>query len=57
MLPADIPLNCPKCGERLTYIDRKGDAQLYLCAEHGVVALPPSGRIFVAREWPASKPS
>jgi hypothetical protein len=50
-------VNCPKCGERLTYIDRKDDTQLYLCAQHGVVALPISGRIFVARGWQAGKPS
>lgn len=49
MLPADIPLNCPKCGERLTYIERQDDTQLYLCAQHGVVVPPASGRIFVAR--------
>ena len=34
-----LPLNCPRCGERLVYVRTDGDVDIYHCANHGVILL------------------
>ena len=42
-----LPLNCPRCGAKLTYLRHHGTNGVYHCLEDGVVLNPPSGRIYV----------
>jgi len=42
-----LRLNCPMCGEKLTYIQTEGDVKVYHCASDGVVLLPPDGQVRV----------
>jgi len=42
-----LPLNCPQCGEKLTYVRQGGDVSVYYCPNDGLVLNPPNGRIHV----------
>jgi len=45
--PVPLRLNCPMCGEKLTYKQTEGDVRVYHCQNDGVVLLPPDGRVHV----------
>ena len=42
-----LPLNCPKCGEKLAYWRHDGTDGVYHCKNCGVVKHPPNGRVYV----------
>jgi hypothetical protein len=44
---AGFPVNCPKCGQLLTYLRSEGEWHFYRCPTHQTVVLPPSGRVKV----------
>lgn len=44
-LPTDIPLNCPKCGQRLTNVPSDNVLAFYECPRDGLFVLPPDGRL------------
>ena len=53
--PVGFKVNCPLCGAQFTYMrteDAGNDAETFLfrCPRHGVLILPPDGRI---RQQPA----
>jgi hypothetical protein len=53
--PVGVPMNCPYCGAPLTYVRTEGagsvgETFVFRCARHGVLILPPDGRI---RQQPA----
>ena len=40
----DLPLKCPRCGERLTYVTTRADeTHIYVCSVHSEYQLSPSG--------------
>ena len=40
----ELPLNCPRCGERLTYVTTEKDQTLvYICSVHGEHRLSSDG--------------
>ena len=41
----DFPVNCPKCGAKLTYVRSEGEMHFYRCPRHATVVLPPHERI------------
>ena len=41
----DFPLNCPYCGAPLAYVRTEGDTHVYRCQRHGLLILPPDGRV------------
>ena len=43
-----LPLNCPRCGEKLTHVWTNDDVPVYHCPNNGVVVIPPDGHIRVA---------
>lgn len=42
---AGIAINCPYCGAALVYLRTEGETHYYRCSRHGVLILPPDGRI------------
>jgi hypothetical protein len=41
-----VPLNCPLCGERTTFVDvLDGPTYIFTCMIHGRLILPPDGRV------------
>jgi hypothetical protein len=44
-LPADIPINCPYCGQKLVLVPSDGPTAYYQCTKDGLLVLPPSGRL------------
>ena len=42
-----LPLICPRCGEKLTYVREDGDVRVYYCPNDGLVLHPPNGGIHV----------
>ena len=42
-----FPVNCPKCGQRLTYVRSEGETHFYRCPRDGAVILPPNGIVRV----------
>ena len=40
-----VPINCPICGALLVYVRAEADTCVYQCPRHGVLVLPPDGRI------------
>jgi len=45
-----INANCPYCGAKLEFLRTEGETHFYRCACHGVLMLPPDGRV---RQVPA----
>jgi hypothetical protein len=45
MADPGFPINCPACGAPLVYIRTEGDRHFYRCHRHGVLVLPPDGRL------------
>jgi len=45
MADPGVQLNCPLCGARLVYLRTEGETHIYHCLRHGVMLLPPDGRI------------
>ena len=45
-----VPLNCPRCGERLVYQTTHAETHIYSCPNDGYMVLSPDGR--VSRETP-----
>jgi hypothetical protein len=43
-------MNCPLCGAPIVCVRSQGDTHYYRCDRHGVLVLPPDGRI---RQQPA----
>ena len=46
----EIPINCPYCGAALIYVRTEGGTHYYRCDRHGMLMLPPDGRV---RQVPA----
>ena len=42
-----LPVNCPTCGQPLTYVRSDGEWHFYRCPTHQTVVLPPNGRMKV----------
>ena len=42
-----LALNCPKCGEKLTYLRNDGEVGVYHCPNDGMVKYPPNGHVYV----------
>jgi hypothetical protein len=40
-----LPLNCPLCGARLSYLLTLADTLVYQCARDGLLERPPAGII------------
>jgi len=40
-----IQMNCPLCGSLLQFLRIKSQTVYYRCARHGVLMLPPDGRV------------
>jgi hypothetical protein len=38
-------MNCPLCGARLVYLRTEGETHFYRCDRHGMLMLPPDGRV------------
>ena len=38
-----LPLNCPMCGARLSYLLTIASTHVYQCAQDGLLELPPGG--------------
>jgi hypothetical protein len=49
----DVPLHCPTCGEPLVFIRTDGKTHIYRCPHHGLLILPPDGRV---RPQPSREP-
>jgi hypothetical protein len=45
MADPGVPMNCPLCGARLTYLRTDGETYVYHYLRHGVLILPPDGRL------------
>jgi tRNA(Ile2) C34 agmatinyltransferase TiaS len=40
-----LPLNCPTCGAAMSFVRSEGETLIYRCPRHGLLMLPPDGRI------------
>jgi hypothetical protein len=43
--PPGLPLNCPLCGARLSYLLTLAGTLVYQCGQDGLLELPPAGII------------
>ena len=40
-----VPVNCPYCGDPLTYQETVTDVHIYMCPRDGYLRLTPDGRV------------
>jgi hypothetical protein len=45
MADPGLALNCPTCGTPLVYLRTDNDTHVYRCPRHGLMLLPPDGRV------------